>query len=179
MARRHRKRRAQGDVELNLAAMLDMAFQLLTFFILTFKPAPVEGQIELHMPPPQPLAGKGVPAGSDERNKDPVKGLSTIVISVYSKKSGDINSMGIGSSNSPDSVSLGANMGRLNDELHKLLSDKGSPFDQVLIQVGSGVHYGPLMKVVEVCAAQKLADGSKLKQLNFIEIPETAAPPPM
>ena len=37
-----RRRRKQGDVELNLAAMLDMAFQLLTFFILTFKPPPAE-----------------------------------------------------------------------------------------------------------------------------------------
>jgi biopolymer transport protein ExbD len=39
---RGKKKRNQGEVELNLAAMLDMAFQLLTFFILTFKPAPVE-----------------------------------------------------------------------------------------------------------------------------------------
>ena len=48
-----RKRRGSGEeVELNLAAMLDMAFQLLTFFILTFKPAPVEGQVNLRLPPP-------------------------------------------------------------------------------------------------------------------------------
>ena len=33
-----KKKRDQGEVELNLAAMLDMAFQLLCFFILTFKP---------------------------------------------------------------------------------------------------------------------------------------------
>ena len=35
MSRRHRRRRIKKGVELNLAAMLDMAFQLLTFFILT------------------------------------------------------------------------------------------------------------------------------------------------
>ncbi len=40
-------RKVPEEVELNLAAMLDMAFQLLTFFVLTFKPAPVEGQIAL------------------------------------------------------------------------------------------------------------------------------------
>jgi biopolymer transport protein ExbD len=43
MRRRHRKHRDQGSVEMNLAAMLDMAFQLLTFFILTIRPAPMEG----------------------------------------------------------------------------------------------------------------------------------------
>ena len=35
-----KKHKSNDEVELNLAAMLDMAFQLLTFFILTFKPAP-------------------------------------------------------------------------------------------------------------------------------------------
>ena len=51
MSRKKRKRGLE-EVELNLAAMLDMAFQLLTFFILTFKPAPVEGQITLRLRPP-------------------------------------------------------------------------------------------------------------------------------
>ncbi len=46
MGRKKKKRRSQSEVELNLAAMLDMAFQLLAFFILTFRPAPLEGQIE-------------------------------------------------------------------------------------------------------------------------------------
>ena len=46
------RRKKQEGVELNLAAMLDMAFQLLTFFILTFRPAPVEGQVDLLLPPP-------------------------------------------------------------------------------------------------------------------------------
>ncbi len=32
-----------GEVELNMAAMLDMAFQLLTFFVLTFRPGPQSG----------------------------------------------------------------------------------------------------------------------------------------
>src|SRR5205823_3690703 len=52
--RRHRRARPKTDeVSLNLAAMLDMAFQLLAFFILTFKPNPVEGQISLNLPPPR------------------------------------------------------------------------------------------------------------------------------
>ncbi len=38
-----KKKRKQGEVELNMASMLDMAFQLLTFFILTFRPPPAEG----------------------------------------------------------------------------------------------------------------------------------------
>src|SRR5262245_10487276 len=50
-----RKPRSQSDVELNMAAMLDMAFQLLAFFILTFRPSPVESPMALRMPQPAPL----------------------------------------------------------------------------------------------------------------------------
>ena len=89
----------EEEVELNLAAMLDMAFQLLTFFILTFKPAPIEGQIALRMPPPQsitPIAG-GKKAGQDTSNTDPLQGLNTLVVSVAANpKDGTIGSMQVG-----------------------------------------------------------------------------------
>ena len=49
MARQHS---AEG-VELNVTAMLDMAFQLLAFFVLTFRPGPVEPAVQLHLPPAQ------------------------------------------------------------------------------------------------------------------------------
>ena len=54
MARR-RLTRSQAEVELNLAAMLDMAFQILAFFVLSFRPPPVEGQLSLHLPPAVPV----------------------------------------------------------------------------------------------------------------------------
>src|SRR6185312_8558358 len=97
--RRHRRRK-QSDVELNLAAMLDMAFQLLTFFILTFKPAPVEGQIDLMLPPPQPVTAKtdAPPAGSVDKN-DPVQGLNSLVISVFPNPNGSIAQIAIGENN--------------------------------------------------------------------------------
>ena len=49
-----RKHKKDENVELNVTAMLDMAFQLLAFFILTFKPPPGEDQIYLKLPPPSP-----------------------------------------------------------------------------------------------------------------------------
>ena len=44
---------------LNVTAMLDMAFQLLAFFVLTFKPPPAEAQIFLKLPPYQAVLGPG------------------------------------------------------------------------------------------------------------------------
>ena len=39
--RRFRRRGSSNVVEINLAAMLDMAFQLLAFFVLTFRPSAI------------------------------------------------------------------------------------------------------------------------------------------
>ena len=74
--RRRRKRRSQSEVELNLAAMLDMAFQLLAFFVLTFRPPPLEGQISLRLPPPLPVTGAktGENPGEDLKNNNPLQG---------------------------------------------------------------------------------------------------------
>lgn len=166
MSRRHKKRRKQGDVELNLAAMLDMAFQLLTFFILTFKPAPVEGQVQLRMPPPQPVTmarTKDKKAGASD--KDILTGLTSLVVSVLPNKTGGLGTMAVGE------TAIGSLAG-LDNQLRTLLGDNSSPFEQVIIQVGSGVRYDALMSVVDICTRQKLPNGQPLTKLSFVELPE-------
>lgn len=169
MRRRRKKRRSQEGVELNLAAMLDMAFQLLTFFILTFKPAPVEGQISLRMPPAQTVSPvqSAVPAGDNPENTDPVEGLNSLVISVIPNTAGGIGSMALGE------TAL-ATLTGLDDRLKAVLADPASPFDQVVVQVGSGLRYDALMGVVDVCTRQRLPDGERLTKLSFVELPDVA-----
>jgi biopolymer transport protein ExbD len=166
---RKRKRRSQSDVELNLAAMLDMAFQLLTFFILTFRPTPIEGQISLRLPPPQPVVAskEGEKAGSDLKNTNPVQGVNTLTISVFANpRTGEIQSLGVGETQVP---SVAALSGRLKE----VFSDPGNPFDQVIIQVTDACRYDELMKVVDVCTHQVLPDGKKLSKLSFVELPSS------
>ncbi len=166
MRRHKRRKRNQGDVELNLAAMLDMAFQLLTFFILTFRPSPVEGQVDLRMPPPQPVTNinAGQQAGADENNPNPIQGLNSLVITVMGNANGGIDAIALGE----NSVS---NLVVLESRIHSILADKGSGFDQVIIQVGSSLHYEQLMKVVDICTRAKLPNGQKLSKLSFVELP--------
>ncbi len=151
--------------------MLDMAFQLLTFFILTFKPAPIEGQISLRMPPAEPVSPvrAAEQAGDNPDNINPVQGLNSLVISVIPNAAGGIGSMAIGESPS-------ATLAGLNDRLHTVLSDQASPFDQVVIQVGSGLRYDALMDVVDVCTRQRLPDGQRLTKLSFVELPDVESP---
>jgi len=48
--RQNRKEEAGIDVELPITPMLDMSFQLMAFFILTFRPLPQEGQLAMYLP---------------------------------------------------------------------------------------------------------------------------------
>src|SRR5262245_65093729 len=48
--RRHEKAEPAPGVELPITPMLDMAFQLLTFFVFTYHPSALEGQIEMMLP---------------------------------------------------------------------------------------------------------------------------------
>jgi biopolymer transport protein ExbD len=164
---RKRKRHSQSDVELNVTAMLDMAFQLLTFFILTFKPAPIEGQISLRLPPPQAVvvAKNGQQAGSDLKNTNPVQGVNTLTISVFADpKTGKIGSLGVGETQV-------SGIAALDGKLKEVFADPGNPFDQVIIQVSDTCRYDELMKVVDVCTRQVLPDGQKLSKLSFVEVP--------
>jgi biopolymer transport protein ExbD len=48
--KRTRKEEAPVDVTLPITPMLDMSFQLLSFFIATFHPMPTEGQLSVNLP---------------------------------------------------------------------------------------------------------------------------------
>jgi biopolymer transport protein ExbD len=162
MARRYQ--RQQAEVELNMASMLDMAFQLLTFFILTFRPAPIEGQISLRLPPPQPVTKGTEQAGSDVTNTNPARGVDTLTISVFSDPSGGIGSLGVGETGV-------ANLTALETRLQQIFADPDNSFEQVIIQVGSNLHYEALMQVVDICTRLKLPGGQRLSKLSFVELP--------
>jgi biopolymer transport protein ExbD len=152
---------------LNLAAMLDMAFQLLAFFVLTFRQTPVEGQISLRLPPPQATVAvkDGQAAGSDESNKNPLQGMNTLTISVSADpRTGTISGLRVGEA---PVTGLSA----LDGKLQQILQGEGNPFDQVIIQVGDSCRYEELMKIIDVCTHQTLAGGKKLSKLSFVELP--------
>jgi biopolymer transport protein ExbD len=162
---RRRYQRQQADVELNMASMLDMAFQLLTFFILTFRPAPMEGQISLRLPPPVPVTKGTVEAGSDTTNTELAKGVDTLTISVFAGPTGEIGSMGVGETGVP-------NLTALENRLQQIFADPDNSFEQVIIQVGSNLRYEALMEVVDICTRLKLPNGQRLSKLSFVELPE-------
>ena len=166
--RRKKKRRGESEVTLNLAAMLDMAFQLLTFFILTFRPSPVEGDVLLRLPPPSPtvVSDKAQDAGANEKNTNLVKGMNSLTITVLGSPNGSIHQIMLGS----DTPIAG--LGALDAKLRSTFSDPNVTIDQVILQVGSALSYDQLMQVIDVCTRQKLQSGDRLSKLSLVEAPQ-------
>jgi len=167
MSRKKKKHRGGDDVKLNLAAMLDMAFQLLTFFIFTFKPPAVEGQVSLKLPPPQIVATQKADqqAGSNNNNQALAAGVETLTITVTATLGGSIDHMAVGDGG----VST---LPQLDQRLKVILQDPVKPFEQVIIQVGPQLRYEALMSVIDVCTRQTFSDGKPLTKISFVEIPE-------
>src|SRR4051794_5964424 len=72
MAKRHAQSGGpSGPVNLNIiiTPMLDMAFQLLAFFIMTYHPSALEGHIDGTLLPPAKFAIKG-PADKNQKKDD-------------------------------------------------------------------------------------------------------------
>ncbi len=170
--RNSKKNKKGEEVELNVTAMLDMAFQLLTFFILTFRPPPFEGQIGLRLPPPEPVVGSGVKHGGDPSDKRMIAAPKTLVVTVLGRPASDRRPGWVWQVAVENcAVADEDHLARLSDKLKAALIDSGAGFDQIIIQVGSTVRYEGLMKVIDICTQQKLPNGETLRKLSFVELP--------
>jgi biopolymer transport protein ExbD len=173
MRRRHH-RRSQGDVELNLASMLDMAFQLLAFFILTFRPSPIEGQLLLHLPPPVPVTNIDAKA-QDGEGERAISADKSLEIQLLADANGGVASVKVGLAVVFQGPANTANLALLDQRLRGVFQIRTTAYEQVLIRVAPGLRYEELMKVVDVCTRQKMPDGERLRKISFEELPETPA----
>lgn len=172
MSRRKKKHRDSGGVQMNLAAMLDMAFQLLSFFILTFKPAPIEGQLSLMLPPPKPATQVQPNQQQKESDGDGPPVVPSLIISVPAGPGGNVAGVSVGLVQAFSGPATKDNLMRLDRRMKELFGVQGTPFEQVLVRVGREVHYSEMMKVVDVCSRQKLENGEPLTKISFTELTE-------
>jgi biopolymer transport protein ExbD len=173
--RRRRSRRSQGEVELNLASMLDMAFQLLAFFILTFDPAPIEGQLSLHLPPAAPITNVAAPNNETAQASDAgATTAKTLEISVFANSKGDVTRVNVGLRTAFIGPADAANLRKLDKQLHDAFGVAGTPFEQVVVRAAPNLRYEELMSVIDVCTRQKMSNGQTLRKISFVEMSETA-----
>src|SRR5262245_14096514 len=170
--KRHRRKRPQTEeVSLNLAAMLDMAFQLLAFFILTFRPNPVEGQVNLNLPPAMQSFAPGDQQGIvDPPPGDEVK-ARTLAIKIVAAENGQVASVTVGLQKLFDGPLDDGRLRQLNRRLQEIFAIQ-DVFDQVVLHIGKQVNYGDLMKIIDVCTKQKISTNTLLSKISFVELPE-------
>ena len=58
----------------------------------------------------------------------------------------------------------------INRRLKSLFDLQRTPFDRIQIEVDRRLRYEELMKLIEVCAKQKLPDGSFMTKISFVEM---------
>lgn len=160
------RRHLQGDVQLNMAAMLDMAFQLLAFFILTYQPGKVEGCISIRMPPATPITKPDTSGGAaDPSQATALAGAVSLQITVTDNKKGGIGGIRVGEH--PPVTDFH----QLEEQLRALSKVSESPFDEVLLKVSRNLEYENVLKVIEICARNKLTSGDQQTKVSIVQMP--------
>ena len=159
---RHRKKKDKAEVEVQITPMLDMAFQLLTFFILTYRPAPVEGQFSLNLLPAQPVASLDAPAADPkaEASNAPVA-LRTLSTTIRVGDNGRLGQISIGDNQIQDLKEL--------DVYLKALKKDDTAFDQVLLQIDGVLTYQDMIDVIDVFSRY-------YKKISFTELDAGGVP---
>jgi biopolymer transport protein ExbD len=161
-----KKKKSHEEIQIPITPMLDMAFQLLTFFVLTYKQMPTEGQFVMNLMPAAPatdLRAKS-PTEAEATNPDIPATLKTLPTLL---RAGDGGALG--------RVTLGEidvqGMDALKRELKTILEDPTLPFDQALIKVDPDLRYSELMQVIDVFSALKVT------KISFAELsPDEGSP---
>jgi biopolymer transport protein ExbD len=144
----HKRKRPTTDFvepDLPITPMLDMSFQLLAFFIMTFKPAPTEGQIALTLPKEE----GGPSSVSIPSPVDPDK-PKHFIVRVAATDNGQIEKMTIMEEGAADAkgTDLGANVVAYRDELLKLAKQTGGK-GKITLEIGDKLVQAFVVQLVD------------------------------
>lgn len=148
------KRRAGDpvmDVELPITPMLDMTFQLLVFFILTFRPQAMEGQMDFNLPAQGDYKAKDISQVDPTKSDVDVELPSELTVVVKTVRDGvndgSISSLVVRSREGEAAV---ANLEALRKHLEKVRKDLTNQAD-IKVEAESKLKYACLIEVMDMC----------------------------
>lgn len=161
-----RRRRAETDskVQLPITPMLDLTFQLLFFFIINFRPADLEGQMEMALPSESVTQAKDQKDVSKDAKpeKDPLLDLKSDLTVRVSTQQGDNSQGGISSiavqglEGKADPVEGLAGLRKYLEEKRAGLSNK----EAIKVQGDSKLRMKHVFRVMDVCRQAGFANVS-------------------
>jgi biopolymer transport protein ExbD len=119
------------EPDLPITPMLDMSFQLMAFFIFTFRPAPTEGQIAMSLPKQEGGESTSIPDPSEVAPE-------VFIVKVDAATNGTITKMTMTQKDAVDArpVDLGANLKALQAELtERYKAAKNKPKAKVMLEI--------------------------------------------
>jgi biopolymer transport protein ExbD len=136
------------EVSFPVAPMLDMAFQLLAFFILTFKAPSAETHLDLHLPA-NPVALPSASGG--EAHPIPVRNVDTdlendLLIRAEADDLGDLKALRLEDARLPDLVTLGKRLRRYTELL------EGRPL-RIRLVADDRLRYELAARIIATCSA--------------------------
>lgn len=150
LAERLHRENDQGP-QLQVAPMLDMAFQLLAFFIFTFQPPSPETRVDLYLPA-LPAALPGGDQGETVSNpvpairSDVLEGLDNdLVIQVDSGEDGTVDSYRLGRTRVPD-------LDELRNRLTRFRAAMEGETVRVTLLARDNVPYGDMARLIGACS---------------------------
>jgi biopolymer transport protein ExbD len=158
------------EIQIPITPMLDMAFQLLTFFILTYRPAPSEGQFSMNLLPAQKAIDISKDQPKDEAPSAIDASLRTLKTVLRAGEGGLLREVTLA-----DQPIEG--MDQLKTALEGFVNDPVLSFDQAVISVDPQLKYSEVMKVIDVFSSLK---PKPLTKLSFSELSpnDGGGPPP-
>jgi biopolymer transport protein ExbD len=159
---RKKIRKAEGP-DVPITPMLDMAFQLLTFFVLTYKPAPAEVQFGMKLLPAQPATSITAEAPSDKPSDNLPVTLRTLPTILRAGNGGSLAQIMVGETAIPTDPKA------LEKELDKYFQDPNLPFDQTVLKVDPRLKYSELVKVINAFS-NAFVNAKKEPKLSFDEL---------
>ena len=166
------KRTKQSDPELPVTPMLDMAFQLLTFFILTYHPQPTEGQFSMNLMPAAPVVpmNNAAPPDPSKVDADVPASLRTMTTQLVAAPDGSLGRIIWEEQSLPGLDGLRAKLKEILDP------SKDLAFEQALVQSDPNLRYEELMKVIDVFAQPDPANPKmSITKISFSELNLTSA----
>jgi len=146
---RHHGTANQAKVDIQMTPMLDMIFQLLIFFILTFKPVIDEGQFDVTM---SKIPGEKVAAGptidSSQQSQEVAETKPSIPIVVRSTANGRLAGIVLGERSM-------SGVGELQTSLKELVGDTPEEFE-VALEVDERLKYEYVMQIINAISHSHL-----------------------
>jgi biopolymer transport protein ExbD len=168
---RRRTQEPMPGVVLPITPMLDMAFQLLTFFIFTYHPSGLEGEMDLALPSEavKAAAKKDDVDPNKEANKEELEFPADLTVTIRALQGGgphdgDISALFIRNADGKEQplADLAA-LGKYLEKAKETVSNK----DAIKVQGDGKLKVKGLLKVMDVCRKAGFVNVSAVQPEDF------------